>query len=153
MRDWARTLRRGRYRGVPFWVDFDDLNGGKRLAIHEYAGGRTSYIEEMGLKTSAFEVTAYLTGDTADAQAAALASACIAPGPGLLILPTVSGALAYVEDFRRAFEKDRLGYMAFGFRAIPTSNSSGAVPGVGDVLSAVAVNFAIAASGLGRLFR
>jgi prophage DNA circulation protein len=153
MRDWAKTLRRGSYRGVPFWVEYDDHSFGKRLAIHEYAGGQTSYIEEMGLATSAFDVTAYLAGDAADLQARALAAACMTPGPGLLTLPTVSGSLAYVESGRRLFEKDRLGYIAFGFRAVPVSNTAGAVPGVGDVLSAVTVNFNIAASGFARLFQ
>lgn len=152
MRDWARTLRRGSYRGVRFWVEYDDHSFGKRLAIHEYAGGRTSYIEEMGLATSAFDITAYLAGDDADSQAKALAAACITPGPGLLTLPTVSGSLAYVESGRRLFEKDRLGYIAFGFRAVPVSNAAGTVPGVGDVLTAVALNFNAAASGFGRLF-
>ena len=153
MRNWAKTLRPGSYRGVRFWVEFDDDSFGKRLAIHEYAGGRTSVIEEMGLSTSGFDVTAYLTGDTADMQAMALKAACLAPGPGLLTLPVTIPGMAYIESGRRLFDKDRLGYIAFGFRAVPVSNTAGSVPSVGDVLSAVAVNFSIAAAGFGRLFR
>ena len=153
MRDWAKTLRRGRYRGVPFWVDYNDDNGGKRLAIHEYVGGSRSIIEEMGLKTPAFDVTAYLAGDTADIQAAALKAAFLADGPGLLVLPTMAGTMAHVEDFRRLFAKDQLGYIAMGFRAIPVSEQAGSLPGVGDVLSAVTNNAFAAVSELSRFFR
>ena len=125
MRDWAKTLRRG----------------------------SKSIIEEMGLKTAAFEVTAYLAGDTADIQAAALKAAFLAEGPGLLVLPTMAATMAHVEDFRRLFAKDQLGYIAMGFRAIPMSNTAGSLPTPGDVLSAVAANLASAAVDFSRIFR
>lgn len=152
MRNWETTLRRASYRGVAFWVDAEDFNSGKRLAIHEYAGGRQSYIEEMGLRTSSVEVTAYLVGDAADIEALGLQAACQAAGPGLMMLPIDGASLAYVEDFRRMREKDRSGYVAFGFRAIPVNNTVGASIGFGEVMLAVATGIASAASGFSRLF-
>lgn len=153
MRDWARTLRKASFRGVAFWVEDDGLVGGKRIARHEYAGGRRTMLEEMGLSTSSYDVTAYLLGDASDVQANRLATACSAAGPGRLVLPMDGGQLAYVEGFERRRAKDRRGYVAFGFTAIPVSNEPGAVLGVGDVTAAVLSGFAPAALAFGGLFR
>lgn len=152
MRDWAKTLRRASYRGVPFWVDMEELTGGKRLARHEYAGGRTTYLEEMGLATAAYDVTAYLIGDLSDVQAKALEVACNAAGPGRLVLPMDGGQLAYVEGFRRSRFKDQCGYIAFGFTAVPVSNTPGTVLGIGDVTVAVLGNLAAASAAFGGFF-
>lgn len=153
MRDWARTLRRASFRGVAFWVEDDGLVGGKRIARHEYAGGRRTELEEMGLATASYDVTAYLIGDDSDAQARRLATACTAAGPGRLVLPIDAGQLAYVEGFERRRAKDRRGYVAFGFTVIPYTNTPGATLGVGDVTAAVLSNFVAAAQALGGLFR
>ncbi|WP_414901190.1 DNA circularization N-terminal domain-containing protein [Rhizobium cremeum] len=152
MRDWAKTLRRASFRGVPFWVDMDDHSGGKRLARHEYAGGRTTYLEEMGLATPAYDVTAYLLGDLSDAQARALEVACNAAGPGRLVLPMDGGQLAYVEGFRRSRFKDQRGYIAFTFTAIPAGNTPGAILGLGDVTAAVLDNLTAAGGAFGGWF-
>lgn len=152
MRDWEKTLRRASYRGVSFWVDAEDYNSGKRLAIHEYAGGRQSYIEEMGLKTSNIEVTAYLIGDAADIESLSLQAACQAAGPGMLVLPVDGMLMAYVEDFRRMREKDRAGYIAFSFRAVPMNNETGASIGIADVTSAVSTSFDSASVSFAGLF-
>lgn len=137
MRDWTKTLRRASFRGVDFWVEDDAFTGGKRVALHEYAGGRYSFPEEMGLVTSGYEVTAYLIGDRSDAQAARLTQAAQAAGPGRLVLPIDGGQLAYVIDFQRRRARDTAGYIAFSFMAIPVGNEAGAVLGAGDMTAAV----------------
>ena len=152
MRNWQRDLRRASFRGVRFWVEADDRAGGKRIARHEYAGGRRTYLEEMGLATAAVDVTAYLLGDESDRQSAALMTACLAPGPGRMVLPIDSGFLATVENFRRLRERDRQGFIAFGFSAIPHSNESGAVLGIGDVTGAFMGGLMLAIPGFSRLF-
>jgi prophage DNA circulation protein len=81
MRDWAKTLLPASYNGVGFQVDTDDLGGGRRLAIHQTAGGEVPVIEDMGRATSTFNVTAYLVGDNADGQANALIAMAGLPGP------------------------------------------------------------------------
>jgi prophage DNA circulation protein len=152
MRDWAKTLRPASYRGVRFLVESEEYSGGKRLARHEYAGGRTTYIEEMGLKTSGYSVTAYLLGDASDATALLLQAACNASGPGLLVLPIDGAQLAYVEEFNRSRERDRRGYMAFTFQAVPVSNEVLPVLGLSDVSTAVLTGLSVAATAFGRLF-
>jgi prophage DNA circulation protein len=152
MRDWASTLRPASYRGVRFFVESEEYNGGKRLARHEYAGGRITYIEEMGLRTSSYQVTAYLLGDLSDSASLLLQAACNAAGPGLLVLPADAPQLAYVEEFTRARERDKRGYMAFTFLAVPVSNEVLPVLGLADVSSAVLGGLSSAAKAFGRLF-
>ncbi|MBY5407164.1 hypothetical protein HFO98_01500 [Rhizobium leguminosarum] len=152
MRNWQKTLRPASYRGVSFFVDYDDLSGGKRLALHEYAGGRNTTVEELGLRTSVFDVTLYHLGDDADARALALQAAMLADGPGFLILPMDGGMLATVENFRRSRGKDRNGYVGFDVSFIPSSNDAGAVLSIGDVTATVAAGIASAAAQFARFF-
>lgn len=152
MRNWQKTLRPASYRGIPFLVDYDDLSGGKRLALHEYAGGRQTIVEELGLATSVFDVTLYLLGDLADAQALALQAAMLADGPGFLMLPIDGGMLATAQNFRRSRGKDRNGYIAFDVSFIPASNDVGSVLSIGDVTATVAAGIAAAAAQFARFF-
>jgi len=152
MRDWASTLRPASFRGVRFWVDFEELTGGKRLARHEYAGGRRTQLEEMGLKTPSFSVTAYLLGDASDMEAAALSTACNAAGPGRLVLPIDAGQLAYIEDFRRSRERSRRGWISFEFTVVPASGEILPSLGIVDVDTAFGGLLSAAASAFGRMF-
>lgn len=153
MRNWAATLRKASFRGVTFLVDVDDFDGGKRIARHEYAGGLNYYLEEMGHAIPAISVTAYLLGDDSDAAARNLQRACLAAGPGRLVLPIDSGRLARVENFSRVREKDRRGYIAFGFTAIPESSTPGGVLGLGDVRSILTGPLASAFPALAAVYR
>lgn len=153
MRNWAATLRKASFRGVSFFVDVDEFSGAKRIAKHEYAGGRDYYLEEMGHAVPAINVTAYLLGDQSDAQALSLQRACLAAGPGRLILPIDSGRLARIESFSRVRERDRRGYIAFSFTAIPESNQPGGTLGLGDIRSIVVGNLTSAFPGLASVFR
>lgn len=152
MRNWAATLRKASFRGVSFFVESDDFAGGKRIARHEYAGGRFTYLEEMGLATSSIDVTAYLLGDDCDTAARRLIDACQAAGPGRLVLPVDAGKLVHVENFSRVHERDRRGYIAFGFTAVPVGNQPGAVLGVGDVAQVFGGGIAAAARAFGGMF-
>lgn len=140
MRDWTRTLRRASYRGVSFWVESDDLSGGKRLAVHEHAGGKSGVIEELGLMTRAFDVTAYLVSDTADIQARIFLAAMEADGPGILTLPLDPGFMATVQNFRRSRTKNVNGYIGWDVTFLPNAAPSGAVLSIGDVSVAFSAN-------------
>lgn len=151
-RDWIKTLRTANFRGVAFHVEADTHDGGKRLGLHEYAGGYSTLVEEMGAATERFSVTAYLTSDTADAQVAALRAACMAPGSGLLRLPTEAGRLVYIEDFSRLRERDRMGYIAFGFTAVPMGGMGVAAIGLGNVNVSFQADFELASASFSVMF-
>lgn len=152
MKDWAARLRKASFRGVDFWVDAEDFSAGKRIARHEYASGRYTYLEEMGLATAAYDVTAYLIGDDSDSASQSLTSACLAAGPGRLVLPIDAGQLAYIEGFRRSRVRDRRGYIAFDFTAIPFSGQPGGALGVGDLNALVASGLGPAAGVFASIF-
>ncbi|KWV42132.1 hypothetical protein AS026_21220 [Rhizobium altiplani] len=152
MRDWAKTLRRASYRGVEFWVDYEDLSRGKRLALHEYAGGQQPVVEELGLAASAYGVTIYLVSDLADVQAKTLEAAMLAAGPGYLILPIDGGLLATAQDFRRSRRKDQHGYIGFDVTFIPVLDASGIILSIGDVAATVASSFTAAAAQFAKFF-
>jgi prophage DNA circulation protein len=152
MRDWAKTLRPASYRGVPFWIDYEDLSGGKRLALHEFAGGKRPVIEELGLMSKSFGLTMYLVSDFADVQALALEAAILADGPGLLMMPMDGGMLATAQDFRRTRGKDKHGYVGFDVTFIPSFMAGGIVLSIGDMTAAVASGLATAAAQFAKLF-
>ena len=152
IRDWRKTLRPASFRGVPFYVESEDLNGGRRLALHEYAGGEATKIEDLGKATKKQDVTAYLLSDTADLKAKALQAACDLAGPGMLVMPLDGGFMAYAQGFRRAYHRDKLGYIGFDVTFIPDGVLPVAGLSIGDVSAAVSVGISAAASAFSGLF-
>ncbi len=152
MRDWRKTLQPASFRGVPFFIDGEDLSGGRRLAKHTYAGGEVTKPEDMGKAVESFDVTGYLTGDDADLKAKAIQAACSLPGPGMLIMPMDGGMMAYAEGFRRTREKNRTYYVRFDVTFVLDGALPVAALSIGDVSAAVATGIALAASGFARLF-
>jgi prophage DNA circulation protein len=154
MRDWANTLLPASYNGVSFHVDGEDLGGGRRLAIHQTAGGEVPVIEDMGRATSTFNVTAYLAGDLADVQANGLIAMAGLPGPGFLVLPIDGPQMVHVTEdgFRRSRSKDRNGYVAVDLTFIAAGIVGGYSLGLGDVGFAVTVNLGPATLDFAGLF-
>ncbi|WP_319517237.1 DNA circularization N-terminal domain-containing protein [uncultured Martelella sp.] len=152
MRNWAATLFPGSYKGVPFYVEYDSASGGKRLAVHEHAGGYQSTVEELGKATEAFDVTAYTIGDFSDVQALALKAVLNAPGPGLLTMPIDPPMLATAERYWRTRSKRELGYVGFGITFVPHPTALGKALNLGNVNAAVAAGVGLAAAGMSSFF-
>lgn len=152
VRDWRKTLLPASFRGVPFFIDGEDLSGGRRLAKHTYAGGEITLPEDMGKAVESFDVTGYLIGDDADIKAKAIQAACSVAGPGMLIMPMDGGMMAYSEGFRRTREKDRIYYIRFDVTFIPDGALPVSALSIGDVSAVVASGFSAAASAFARLF-
>lgn len=134
MRDWSKLLPAS-YNGIGFHVEAEDIGGGRRLAIHETAGGEAPVIEDMGRATGQINVTAYLTGDDCDFRANALIAAAGRPGPGFLVLPIDGGMMVHVpsDGFRRSRSKDQNGYIAVDLSFVPAALAGGYSLGLGDV--------------------
>lgn len=112
MRDWMSTLWDASFKGVPFLVEHEREDGGRRLGVHEFVGRDDPYVEDMGGAKRTFEVTGYVASDEADAEMAAVLGALGSVGPGLLVRP-LGPVLVRCEKFGRTHERDRLGYIAF----------------------------------------
>lgn len=113
MRNWPSTLWPASFRGIPFQVESDRGPGGRRIAIHEFPGSETPFIEDLGKTAPTFQVTAYLASDTVDADATVFRAALDTPGPGVLVLPIEGPLSAHLRAYDRAYAKDRMGLVAF----------------------------------------
>lgn len=111
-RDWLSTLWPASYKGVPFWVEKDDFDGGRRIASHEFANRDDPLHEDLGSALKKWEVTAYVASDTADLETMALEAVLDTAGPGPLVLPMDGPVLARAHKWRRARDKDKAGYLA-----------------------------------------
>jgi prophage DNA circulation protein len=153
VRDWSKLLPAS-YNGLPFHVESEDLSGGRRLAIHNVAGGEVPVIEDLGRATSNFSVTAYLSGDNADSQANALIAMAGEPGPGMIVLPIDGPQMVHVTEqgFRRSREKDRNGYVAVTLDLVLVGIPAGISLGLGDVSFAFGVNLGSATVQFSGLF-
>jgi prophage DNA circulation protein len=105
------------FRGVPFHVESDQESGGRRVAVHEFPLRDDPFLEDLGEAPRKYEVTAYVAADSGNAAAtqgrvAALLAALSANGASVLVLPLAGPRQARCTEFRRAFERDRLGYAA-----------------------------------------
>lgn len=133
MRDWFR-LRQASFRGARFYVDEDGPDVGRRVAVHDISGGERPVTEDMGREATVFTVSAYVTGDEADALGHALQAACERPGPGLLTLPIDPAKRVHCRGCSRSREKDRNGYIAYRLDFVEAGSGSG---GIGTALGAL----------------
>lgn len=95
---WREDLRRvvfnGRrligasFRGVPFFVESDEIGGGRRAVVHEFPLRDLPYAEDLGAASVALRVDGYVIGDDYLTQKEALIAALQGEaGPGELVLP------------------------------------------------------------------
>jgi hypothetical protein len=127
-RDWIATLWRASYKGIPFFFESDDEEGGRTLKIHEYPNSDNYDIEDMGQGPRYYSGSAYVTGDAADIQAGALTAALSSPGTGTLVIPTLGPVQVQAMPWRRSSHKDKLGYIAFSVKFVRQSNSISLAP-------------------------
>jgi len=154
-RDWSTAFRPASFRGVPFRVEVEEAQGGRRLAVMPIAGSETVVVEDMGRVPRLMPVMAYLASETADAEALMLTAALDAPGPGLLVLPMEAARLASVLEWRRMRERDRNGHVAFEVafhEAAVSAPAFAAVDGAGPVDGLMATAIPVLAGAAGGLF-
>lgn len=128
MRDWTKTLRRASFRGVPFWVDEDGPDLGRRVAVHEISGGENPVTEDMGRRATTVYAAAYVTGDAADAVGLALEAACAAPGASLLILPMDPPRMMHCLSCRRSRRRDAMGYVGYDLEFVEAGQGASTGP-------------------------
>jgi prophage DNA circulation protein len=98
---WTDSLRASSFRGVPFEVDTAQMTGGRRVGVHETPGGDNAVTEDLGRRTRAINVEAYVIGDDAVAQSIALIAAIEAPGPGTLVHPIYGEITVNIPEYRQ----------------------------------------------------
>lgn len=153
MRAWNLAFRRASFRGVPFWVEEDGPDRGRRVAVMPVSGGEAILTEDMGLAPVEFRVSAYVASDMADFEGMALEAACTAPGPSRLVLPMDPGLSAHCASCRRNRSRDRNGYIAYDLAFVPSGSAgASAASGLGAVRAVFAAGAAAAAALISRAF-
>lgn len=84
---WKENLREASFRGVAFKVQGHSLEGGRRVAKHEFPMRDTPSTEDMGRKGKAFNVDAFVIGDDYMRWRDALIRACDEVGSAELVHP------------------------------------------------------------------
>lgn len=112
-RNWLTAFRPASFRGVPFKVDLEAVEGARRLSISPIAYAETSVIEDMGREPRRMRLAAYCAGEVADIEATTLAAALSARGPALLMLPMMGAISARVQAWGLRREKDVAGHVGF----------------------------------------
>lgn len=142
MTDWTALLLPASFNGLAFHVESAHVEAGHRVAKTLIPNG-SHVLESFGPAARSFEVDAYVTGIAGPARAAALLAAAESLHRGVMVLPDSGARRVRLTKAKRAFEKDKLGYLAVTLEAV-------AEPSFGfGGLSANALESAIyAASGL-----
>lgn len=120
-RDWIATLWQTSYKGVPFFFESDDEEGGRTLKIHERPNSDDYFVEDLGQAPRFYSGAAYVHGDDADTQAIAFAESLSSPGPGPLVIPILGPVQVQAMPWKRTAHKDQLGYIAFSVKFVRQS--------------------------------
>ncbi|RMG60288.1 MAG: hypothetical protein D6717_00360 [Gammaproteobacteria bacterium] len=108
---WRDNMRRGSIRGVPFSVQTQELEGGRRVARHEYPGRDKPWAEDLGRRARTQTLEIFVLGPDYMAARDALLAALEQPGPADLVHPWLGAMTIQIESYRLR-ESTRDGGMA-----------------------------------------
>lgn len=117
-RDWSKTMLRGSYKGVPFYVDKDQIIGGRRISVHEFTNRDNPFNEDLGGRYQAITVEGYVHGDLADAKGSELFVACTSKGAGPLSLPLLGINSVRCDSVKLSNDYRRLGVIKISMQFV-----------------------------------
>lgn len=131
---WRASLKPASFRGVAFFVDQDESEGGRRAVTHEFPGRDMPFTEDLGRKGYTVTVEGYVIGADYMSKRDALIAACNAEGPGALITPWMPERQVVCTAMRKR-ESAHEGGMArfsltFAEAGSETAPTGAALPGV-----------------------
>lgn len=108
-------LQQAYWRGIPFYVDAQETEKGRKTAVHEYPFRDGGWTEDLGRKQRVYRFTGHLIGDFAPLLQVALDAAIELPGPGLLIHPTLGAVKVALLSASTSVRKDQLRVISVEF--------------------------------------
>lgn len=84
---WKEEKQKASFRGVPFLVEVDSNRRGRRTVLHEYPKRDVPMVEDMGLATQNYKMSAWVAGADCFTQRDALLKVLEEPGAGELVHP------------------------------------------------------------------
>lgn len=141
---WQDLLQQPSFRGVPFQVDSDDMDIGRRTETFEYPQRDKPSTEDYGRRKREIKLRAWVCGDDWVAQRDALVAAIETKGAGVLIHPSFGEMNVNATEGCRVSHNDKDGRMAYfdlefvedGERTFPSAatNTSGFLDGLASGL-------------------
>jgi prophage DNA circulation protein len=110
---WKEKLRQASFRGIEFYVSSSDVEGGRRIAKHEFPQKDIPFVEDLGKKAKSFPIEAYVLGDDYMERRDLLIDALDKEGPGLLVHPYYGELNLQVSDWKVKETKDEGGIATF----------------------------------------
>jgi prophage DNA circulation protein len=131
---WRERLLSASFRGVPFFVERSEYEGGRKVVAFDYPQRDTPFVEDLGRRGRIFPTDAYVIGDDYFTDRDALTSALEQAGPGTLIHPYHGSRLVIPGVFRisETVEEGRMARFSIEFletEAKPFSPSIVSAPG------------------------
>lgn len=116
----ADALQPGSFRGVPFNVPDDTLDGGRRGPDWEFPLREGSYAEDLGASQRRWRLSVYVVGGGWLDRAAALQRELEKPGPGELIHPVDGAVIVQVRTWQRRRSLSTSGRVDFDITFVET---------------------------------
>ena len=137
---WRDNLLDASFRGVPFKFEDAELEGGRRLAEHEFPLRDDAFVEDMGKGNRRYQLTGYVIGPDYMAARNALLDALEAGGEGQLQHPYLGPLTVHVlRPFRLRESRDEGGMARFDISFIDAGSNPSPLSGndtAGEALSA-----------------
>lgn len=118
MSEWRDRMQGASFRGVPFWLDGDSVNVGRRTQVHEYPQRDQPYVEDLGRRTREYKFTGFVAGDDCLAQRDKLLTALDTPGPGELVHPWFGRMTVTAGDCEVSHARNEMGVVRFSMAFI-----------------------------------
>jgi prophage DNA circulation protein len=110
---WRMMMLPASFNGIPYHVEQQSRQSGRRIVLHEYPKRDQPYAEDMGRSAVRYQVTGYLVGPNYNLLKLALVTMLQNATIGLLIDPYLPIPLLCVcERFSTTESRERGGYCA-----------------------------------------
>lgn len=120
---WREKISQGSFRGVPFQTAESEVEIGRRVALHEYAGRDDPYPEDTGKKGRQFSFDCHVAGADYMAQRDALIAAFEQYGPGKLVHKFLGELQVQVLTVRVRESNSELGMARFAVTVVESGKN------------------------------
>ena len=120
---WKKRLRPAEFRGVPFFIDSHEIEGGRHAVPHEAPDReKTNFTEDIGGKSDRFSITGHILGDNYFLVRDSLIAALKKKGSGILKHPYLGIKDVQVDGFRLREDTRDGRYASFQITFVETGN-------------------------------
>jgi prophage DNA circulation protein len=130
MSEWRERKQGASFRGVPFWLDADSVNVGRRTQLHEFPQRDQPFVEDLGRRTRQYKFSGFVVGDDCLSQRDRLLTALDTPGPGELVHPWFGRMTVTAGDCEVSHARNAMGQVSFslvfidGMLAFPVQSAN-----------------------------